>query len=164
MEWLRSTATFLPEKLQDIDGSAFAGDACLESVTIKNPDVEIEREAFENDNILTLHCYKDSTALTYAKENSIKYDTSLGERPAKLNGLSKSTDGNWYYYKENEVDESYTGLAQYGGSWWYVKNGVLNTSTTLCRYGNNWYAVSGGKVAWSRQACRMHSLRRRSQL
>ena len=135
----------IPAAVKSVGSYIFSDCTLLKDVTVKNPDMEFNSwgNAFSNDTLLTLHCYKDSTAVTYAKENSINFDTSLGERPSKLNGLSKASDGNWYFYKDNEVDGSYTGLAQYGGSWWYVKDGKLDFSaTTLCKYNGTWWYVS----------------------
>ena len=90
---------------------------------------------------------------------------------ATLNGVAKGSDGSWYYYVENKVNTSYSGLAKYNGSWWYIKNGKLDfgytglskyngtfwyvkngkvdfNATTLCKYNGNWWYVTGGKVSF----------------
>jgi hypothetical protein len=56
----------------------------------------------------------------------------------------------WYYYKNGEIDESYTGLCKYGSSWYYVQKGVLNWNYTgLCKYGSSWYYVQKGVLNWN---------------
>ncbi len=63
------------------------------------------------------------------------------------NGLVQSSDGTWYYYKNNQIDASYTGLVTSGNDLIYIQNGVQNTSFTSLLYINNtWYYVVKGKV------------------
>ncbi len=86
------------------------------------------------------------------------------------NGLVYNQEfGKWYYYVNDEINVSYTGLLQNGGAWWYIVNGVLqdsykgivensagkwyvsngkiNTSYTgLGEYKGEWYCVQAGKV------------------
>ena len=45
-------------------------------------------------------------------------------------GLVQNPDGTWYYYKNNQIDSSYTGLVASGNDLIYIKNGVQNTSFT----------------------------------
>lgn len=62
-------------------------------------------------------------------------------------GLMQSTDGTWYYYKNNQIDSSYTGLVTSGNEMIYIKNGVQNTSfTSLLNSNNTWYYIVKGKV------------------
>lgn len=44
------------------------------------------------------------------------------------NGLSdeRDADGNWYYYKNGEIDRTYTGVTSNKNGWWYVKDGKVD--------------------------------------
>ena len=95
----------------------------------------------------------------------IKFDGTRG-------WLSKSSDGNWYYYEgffpntsytglgrsvngwyyinKGKVDYSYTGLAQNSYGWFYTKNGKVDfTYTGLAKGPYGWYYVKNGKVDYS---------------
>ena len=62
-------------------------------------------------------------------------------------GLNKGKDGVWYYYKDNAIDTSFTGLAKNSNGWWYVKNGKLDrTYTGLGKNVYGWWYVKAGKV------------------
>ena len=82
------------------------------------------------------------------------------------NGLHDYGNG-LKYYKNGDIDTSYTGfvtyegkqyfikngsadsngIVEYNGSWWYVKNGVVDfKATTLCKYNGTWYYVKNGAV------------------
>ncbi len=45
-------------------------------------------------------------------------------------GLNKDVDGIWRYYKDGEVNISYTGLVNNKYGWWYVKNGKIDFTYT----------------------------------
>ena len=63
------------------------------------------------------------------------------------NGLVQSSNGTWYYYKNNQIDSSYTGLVASGNDLIYIKNGIQNTSFSSLLYMNNtWYYIVKGKV------------------
>ena len=49
-------------------------------------------------------------------------------QPSIPDGLANqpAADGNWYYYKDNQVAADYTGLAQNVNGWWYVRNGAVD--------------------------------------
>ena len=69
------------------------------------------------------------------------------EEPVILNGLVKSDDGNWYYYKDNEVYVEYTGLVKYKSNWVYINKGKLDaTYTGLVKYKSKWVYVVKGKL------------------
>ena len=85
-------------------------------------------------------------------------------------GLEK-IDGVWRYYKNGEVDTSFTGVTKYNGGYFYVKNGVLDWSYTglaksdnvwrhftnsktdnftgICRYNGGLFYVTNGILNWS---------------
>ena len=62
-------------------------------------------------------------------------------------GLNKGKDGVWYYYKNNLIDTTYTGLAKNEYGWWYVKNGQLDrTYTGLAKNEYGWWYVKNGQL------------------
>ena len=65
----------------------------------------------------------------------------------KLSGLCKSSDGIWYYYKNGEVDKTYTGMAKNVYGWWYVKNGKIDfTYTGMAKNTYGWWYMKNGKL------------------
>ncbi|HAQ28843.1 MAG TPA: hypothetical protein DCQ76_03695, partial [Ruminococcaceae bacterium] len=47
----------------------------------------------------------------------------------------KKEDGIWYYMRDGEKDDTYTGLVKYYDTWYYVKDGVLDWEYTgLTKY------------------------------
>ena len=65
-------------------------------------------------------------ALSGEKHIYAEYASSA-KTTGTLSGLCKSpTSGRWYYYTDNKVDTTYTGLAKNDYGWWYVKNGKLD--------------------------------------
>ena len=71
------------------------------------------------------------------------YETDV--RVAKKSGLCKASDGKWYYYKNDKVDTTYTGMAKNQYGWWYMKNGKLDTSYRGLAKNNygTWYMKDG---------------------
>ena len=64
----------------------------------------------------------------------------------KKNGLCQNEeDGKWYYYVDDVIDTTKTGMVSYDGALWYVKNGAVNTEYKGLVYSGSWYYVSGGK-------------------
>ena len=58
-----------------------------------------------------------------------------------------AADGNWYYYKDNQVAADYTGLAQNVNGWWYVRNGKIDFSYTgLAQNEYGWWKITNGAV------------------
>jgi len=91
-----------------------------------------------------------------------------------LEGWNQAEDGNWYYYKDGEVDTTvnglvyneaedawwyavegkadftYTGLTCYEERWVYVENGVLNQNYTgLVQHYDAWFYVECGVLNWN---------------
>ena len=82
-------------------------------------------------------------------KNSGVYYYKNGEIDWSYTGLCKSGD-NWCYVKNGKYDTSYTGLCKYGNAWYYVQSGILNWNYTgLCKYGNAWYYVQKGILNWN---------------
>ena len=59
-------------------------------------------------------------------------------------------EGELYYFKNNRIDTSYTGLAQYGNEWYYIENGKVNWNYTgLAQRGIEWFYIENGKLNWN---------------
>ena len=84
----------------------------------------------------------DNLYATYATDDKISLlSTNVQD------GLNKGEDGTWYYYKNNTIDTSFTGLAKNSYGWWYVKDGKLDrTYTGLAKNSYGWWYVKSGKV------------------
>ena len=63
-----------------------------------------------------------------------------------LNGISEASDGKKYYYKNDQVDTSYTGFAAYQGKKYYVLGGTVSNYTGLTLYEGTWYDLNAGAV------------------
>lgn len=58
-----------------------------------------------------------------------------------------AADGNWYYYRNNQVAADYTGLAQNEYGWWYVRNGAVDFgANTVAQNEYGWWKVTNGAV------------------
>ena len=58
-------------------------------------------------------------------------------------------EGELYYFKNNRIDTSYTGLAQYGNEWQYIENGKVSWNYTgLAQRGIEWFYIEKGKLNW----------------
>ena len=63
------------------------------------------------------------------------------------NGLYKDTDGELYYFKDDQIDTTYNGVADYENEIWCVKNGKVDISVSgLANAGGTWYLFEAGKV------------------
>ena len=63
-----------------------------------------------------------------------------------LNGISVASDGKKYYYKNDQIDTSYTGFAAYQGKKYYVLGGIVSNHTGLILYDGTWYDLNTGAV------------------
>ena len=63
-----------------------------------------------------------------------------------LNGISAASDGKKYYYKNDQIDTSYTGFAAYQGKKYYVLGGTVSNYTGLTLYDGTWYDLNAGAV------------------
>ena len=62
-------------------------------------------------------------------------------------GLYKEDDGNWYYFNEEKIETSYTGMAKNKYGWWYVKDGKVDfTYTGMAKNANGWWYMKNGKL------------------
>ena len=74
---------------------------------------------------------------------------SNGNALGSLNGLIYDGD-NWVYYRNDNPDYGYTGLAANEYGWWYVSNGTIDfdyTGLAANEYG--WWYVSNGTIDFS---------------
>ncbi len=74
---------------------------------------------------------------------------SNGNALGSLNGLIYDGD-NWVYYRNDNPDYGYTGLAANEYGWWYVSNGTIDfdyTGIAANEYG--WWYVSNGTIDFS---------------
>ena len=74
-----------------------------------------------------------------------------------LNGISVASDGKKYYYKNDQVDTSYTGFAAYQGNMYYVLGGIVSNYTGLINYYGTWYYLQSGSVKWDYTSLVEHS-------
>ena len=63
-----------------------------------------------------------------------------------LNGISAASDGKKYYYKNDQIDTSYTGFAAYQGKKYYVLGGTVSNYTGLTLYDGTWYDLNAGAI------------------
>ena len=55
-----------------------------------------------------------------------KFLVGAGRIMTEVNGLNQDPQGSdWYYYANGQVQNQYTGLAQYDGAWFYIVEGKL---------------------------------------
>ena len=69
------TSVSVPANVTSIGYTSFGGCSALSAVVIENRDCAIAEKAFLNDDKLTLHGYRGSTAETYAETNGIPFES-----------------------------------------------------------------------------------------
>lgn len=69
---------------------------------------------------------------------------------AIMNGASSGLckiNGNWYYYSNGRLDNSFCGLVRNEYGWWYVSNGTIDYDYVgLCKNAYGWWYVSNGTI------------------
>ena len=76
-------------------------------------------------------------------------NTNNGGTTTKYSDGLNEIEGELYYFKNNRIDTSYTGLAQYGNEWYYIENGKVNWNYTgLAQRGIEWFYIEKGKLNW----------------
>jgi GH25 family lysozyme M1 (1,4-beta-N-acetylmuramidase) len=64
--------------------------------------------------------------------------------------VKKNADGNWYYYVGDDIDYSYTGVAQNENGWWRIENGKVNFGYNgIAKNEYGWWYIRGGQVIFS---------------
>ena len=77
-------------------------------------------------------------------------NTNNGGTTTKYSDGLNEIEGELYYFKNNRIDTSYSGLAQYGNEWYYIENGKVNWNYTgLAQRGNEWFYIEKGKLNWN---------------
>ncbi len=65
----------------------------------------------------------------------------------KKNGFVEDEDGVWRLYKDDKVDETFTGIYEYNGGEFYLEKGVLqNKANGLNLVKGTWYFLAQGQV------------------
>ena len=97
--------------------------------------------------------YINDTVVWYTSDNDGNVTfygvDSNGNALGSLNGLIYDGD-NWVYYRNDNPDYGYTGLAANEYGWWYVSNGTIDfdyTGLAANEYG--WWYVSNGTIDFS---------------
>lgn len=72
------TSVSIPKDVQEIKYAAYSDCPNLRKVIVNSPTVTFDDDVFLYDTLLTIVCYKNSTAEAYALKNGINCDTSLG--------------------------------------------------------------------------------------
>ena len=130
--------------------------ACEAKVTVTVGDKTYTATADELTGAWTITLNTALTGSAKISYSAVKNDvksatgsyTVADDKPAvQLNGLCKAADGKWYYYTNNKIDTSYTGMAKNAYGWWYVKNGKLDTSYTgMAKNQYGWFYMKNGKL------------------
>ena len=77
-------------------------------------------------------------------------NTNNGGITNKYSDGLNEIEGELYYFKNNRIDTSYSGLAQYGNEWYYIENGKVNWNYTgLAQRGIEWFYIEKGKLNWN---------------
>ena len=77
-------------------------------------------------------------------------NTNNGGTTNKCSDGLNEIEGELYYFKNNRIDTSYSGLAQYGNEWYYIENGKVNWNYTgLAQRGIEWFYIEKGKLNWN---------------
>ncbi len=112
----------IPDGVTDMDDGVFMDCTNLKSVTIPNSVTTMGADVFANCTNLTVYCYTNSTAHTYAQNNSVNYvavekNTQIPTNPELLSKTETTitltpTDGYEYKLGDGEWQSSnvFTGL------------------------------------------------------
>lgn len=74
-------------------------------------------------------------------------NTNNGGTTTKYSDGLNEIQGELYYFKNNRIDTSYSGLATYKGDTYLVTKGMVNkTQSGLVQSGSNWYMLTNGKL------------------
>ena len=77
-------------------------------------------------------------------------NTNNGGTTTKYSDGLNEIEGELYYFKNNRIDTSYTGLAQHGIEWFYIEKGKLNWNHSgIVEYNNQWFYVERGRLNWN---------------
>ncbi len=75
------------------------------------------------------------------------FENSNGGTITRYSDGLNEIQGELYYFKNNRIDTSYSGLATYKGDTYLVTKGMVNkTQSGLVQSGSNWYMLTNGKL------------------
>ena len=120
----------------DADGSQ------ISSVYTMNGMLSDCEPVYINDTVVWYTSDSDGNVTFYGVDSN-------GNALGSLNGLIYDGD-NWVYYRNDNPDYGYTGLAANEYGWWYVSNGTIDfdyTGLAANEYG--WWYVSNGTIDFS---------------
>lgn len=81
-----------------------------------------------------------------SKQKSELTDTVGAIMNGASSGLCK-INGNWYYYSNGRLDNSFCGLVRNEYGWWYVSNGTIDyTYKGLSKNNYGWWYISNGTI------------------
>lgn len=90
---------------------------------------------------------KEDTKAVEAKAEDTK--AAKAEEPAKR-WVKQADDGNWYCYLGDEIERSYTGIAQNEYGWWRIVNGKVDfKANSIYQNEFGWWKCTNGKVTFN---------------
>ncbi len=111
------------------------------------PTVDVKMADGVTDWTVTVTSADNTFHINVVKKEASSDNGSDVTPSDKLNGLNQAEDGNWYYYVDNNIDTSYTGLANNEFGWWYINNGTVDFNcNTLVEFNGAWWKVENGQV------------------
>ena len=81
-------------------------------------------------------------------EGGLFYVTD-GILDSSANGLKNNPDDPavWYFCANGQVQQQYSGLAEYDGAWFYLSNGVLDTTSVgIVNYDGGRFMIAAGRI------------------
>ena len=107
------------------------------------PAVLIEHCFLSNKSDCNQFLSSDGKLQMLGKADSLGILNQLGLNNVSVN---KAQDGNWYLYRNGNIDYGYTGLGANVNGWWYIRNGKVDFgANTLVKFKNSYWYVKNGK-------------------
>ncbi|MGN0435181.1 MAG: L,D-transpeptidase family protein [Wujia sp.] len=113
---------------------------------------EEHKHIWDEGHITKQATYTSFGEKTYiCKECGEKIVEALGVLTyGNVNGLQKVSDGEWYYFRNGVVDQSFTSVVKNEYGWWYVNKGKVDfNANTIAKNENGWWLIRNGKVDFS---------------
>ena len=150
-------------------GKVFADEAATEEITLEETVIKATGHNWDAGVITKEPTTEEEGVRTYTCQNCGETRTESIDKleptpdpdpkpdpdpdptpePTHADGLANemAEDGNWYVYRDNAVDYTYTGLAANNNGWFMVVNGAVDfgyTGLAANEYG--WFKVTNGAV------------------
>ena len=102
----------------------------------------------DDGNIIKIVSVSAVIAIEYgsASEN-VYFDRAISQGERNVTGVVQAIDGNWYYFKNGQIDYTCNDIMKNNYGWWVIRSGKVDfgfTGIASNSYGN-WYC-KGGKV------------------